>query len=109
MDISPDTFDMFAALALGFALAGLLASGFEFVLRRPLSLALLQAGDVGALATVPVLVFSAPLIILRGVLSVPKNQRRSFSAVFGATIVASIWSLLSGRLVLNAAQILNGA
>lgn len=109
MGMSPDNIEMFAALALGFSFAGLLASGFEVVLRRPLSLALLQTGNVGALASVPVLVFSAPLIILRGALRVPDNQRRSFTAVFGATIVASLWSLLSGRLVLNAAQLIGGA
>ncbi len=36
MALTQSSIDAFSALALGFALAGLLASGFELVCRRPL-------------------------------------------------------------------------
>lgn len=109
MTIDPEKLDALAALCLGFAFSGLLASTFELVVRRPLNFAILQSGGVGALASVPVLVFSAPLIIIRNTIRGRRLERRPFHFVMLATIIACMWSLMSGRLVLDVAQLLTGA
>ena len=74
-----------------------------------MSLSLLQAGGLRALATIPVLVFSAPMIIVRNTIRGRRFERRRVSAVMMATIVACLWSLMSGRLVLDVAQFVAGA
>ena len=64
--MSPDAFTSFFALALGFAVAGMLTHGYQAALQRPASFRLLQAGPVpSAFAAVPFLMFAAPFIIMR--------------------------------------------
>lgn len=108
MTIDAGKIDAIAALCLGFAFAGLLASTFELVARRRLSFSLLQGGGLGALASVPVIVFSAPLIIVRNTIQGRRLERRPFHFVLLATMIACVWSLMSGRLVLDVAQFLTG-
>ena len=109
MSIDPSSLDALSALGLGFAFAGLLASTFELVVHRPLSFSLLQAGGAGALVSIPMLVFSAPMIIVRNTIKGRRLERRPISYVMLATILACFWSLLSGRLVLDVAQLITGA
>jgi hypothetical protein len=109
MQFDPAAFESLEALALGFAFAGLLASTFELMTERRASFHLLQAGGVVALASVPVVVFSAPFIILRNTVRGRRFERRPFHFVMIATIIACFWSLMSGRLVLDVAQMLSGA
>jgi hypothetical protein len=109
MLLDPDKIDSLAALCIGFAFAGLLASGFELFVRRPLSFTLLQGGGLGALASVPVLVFSAPLIIVRNTIRGRRFERRPFHFVMIATMIACLWSLMAGRVVLDVAHLIAGA
>lgn len=99
------TIDALLALVLGFAFAGLLASAFELLVRRPLSFGMLQVGGILAVASVPVLVFSAPMIIVRNLVRGPKGAR-PMPAVMVATMIACGWSLLCGRLVLDLTHLL---
>jgi len=108
MSISPASADALRAVVLGFAFAGLLASGFEWAMSRRLSFRILRGGDAAALACVPVLVFTAPFIIIRNLVRA-KPGRWPFGVVFTATIVAGFWSLLCGRLVLEGLVRLLGA
>jgi hypothetical protein len=109
MQISPTAWESFAALGLGFALAGLLASAFELFTRHRASFRLLQGGDLLALACVPLVVLTAPFIILRNTILGRRLERRPVSFVFAATVIACFWSMMSGRLVLDLAQRLVGA
>jgi len=109
MQISPTAMESFFALGLGFAFAGMLASSFELFTRRRASFGLLETGGPFALACVPVLVFSAPLTILRNTLRGRRFERRPVGFVFAATLIACFWSLMSGRLVLDMAQRFAGA
>ena len=64
--MSPDAIESFFALAVGFALAGLLATGYQLATYRPASFRLLQSGPrPSAFAAVPFLAFAAPYIIVR--------------------------------------------
>ena len=109
MSLDPTTLQSLHSLLLGFAFAGLLASGFELLAERPASLRLLETGRTSALAFVPVLVFAAPFIILRGAVLRPRFERPSARAVMAATLVAGLWSLMSGRVVLDLTHRLAGA
>ena len=108
MAVDPSALESLQALALGFAFAGLLASAFELMTERRASFHLLETGGVAALASVPVLVFSAPFIILRNTVRGRRFERRPVHFVMLATIIACLWSLMSGRLVLDVAVLLAG-
>lgn len=108
MSISPASADALRALVLGFAFAGLLASGFEWAMSRRLSFRILRGGDFAAVAYVPVLVFTAPFIIIRNIVRA-RPGRWPFSVVLTATVIAGFWSLLCGRLVLDGLMRVLGA
>ncbi len=108
MAINPSAIESLQSLVLGFAFAGLLASAFELMTERRASFHLLETGGMRALASVPVLVFSAPFIILRNTVRGRRFERRPVHFVMLATIIACLWSLLSGRLVLDLAVMLAG-
>ncbi len=109
MSVDPAAWEAIEALALGFAFAGMIASGFECVTARRASFHLLQTGGLAALASIPILVFSAPFIIMRNTVLGRRFEERPFHFVMLATILACLWSLMSGRLVLDAAQVIVGA
>ena len=102
-------FEAFAALGLGFAFAGLIVSAFELLARRPLGFSTLHGDRVAALASIPIIAFSAPFLILRNTIRGRRIERRPIPFVMLATIVAGFWSLMSGRLVLDAAHYLVGS
>jgi hypothetical protein len=109
MQVDPAALESLQALGLGFAFAGLLASAFELMTERRASFHLLQRGDLMALASVPVVVFSAPFIILRNTVRGRQVEGRPIPFVMIATIIACLWSMLSGRIVLDIALRLTGA
>lgn len=107
MSIGPGSLDILRALMLGFAFAGLVASTYEMLAGRRLGFGLLRGGGMAAVAAVPILLFAAPFVIMRNLLR--DRTGGSPSAVFTATMMAGIWGLLCGRLVLDAAMRLLGA
>ena len=101
--MSPEAIDSFFALAIGFALAGLLATGYQLATYRPASFHLLQRGpSPAALAAVPFLAFAAPFIIMRNTIRGRQLEGRSFTAVMAATVIAGFWSLMSGNVFVMA-------
>lgn len=109
MSFDQSTIDAFSALGLGFAFAGLLMSLFELVARKPLGFGLLHIGGLRAIASVPVLVFSAPLLILRNTVRGRRIERRPIPYVMLATVLAGFWGIMCGRLVLDVANLFTGA
>lgn len=100
--MSPDALNSLFCLAIGFALAGALASGYQAIVLRPLSFALLQQGVAPkTFAAVPFLVFAAPFIIMRNTLRGARIERRRFEFVMMATVLAGFWSLMSGTFVVT--------
>ena len=108
--MSPEAVNSFFSLCIGFALAGMLASGYQAFARRPAGFGLLNEGVVAkAFAAVPFLVFAAPFIIMRNTLLGARVERRRVEFVMMATVIASIWSMMSGTfflMTLRAAGIL---
>jgi len=99
--MSPDTVESFLSLALGFAVAGLMSAAYQAVTARPANFNLLNApGRSAALAAVPFLVFAAPFIIMRNTVRGRLIEGRLFEFVMLATVLAGIWSMMSGTAVM---------
>jgi len=93
----------FLTLAIGFAVAGLISSGYQVLTSQPPSFSLLTEGpSPAAFAAVPLLVFAAPFIIMCNTLRGHRIEGRGFSMVMAATIIAGGWSLMSGTVVVMA-------
>jgi len=103
--MSPDSFQMVLSLALGFAVAGLCASGYQLATDRLPSFSLLSAGaKPSTVAAVPLLLLSAPFLIMRNTLLGRAQEGRRFEFVFLATLIAGFWSLMSGIVVVMTLQ-----
>ena len=88
------------AVALGFAVAGSFATGYQLLTSRLPSFSQLNSGvGVQSLAAVPVLAFAAPFLIMRNTILSAMRDGRRFEFVFMATLIAGFWSLLSGTVV----------
>ena len=99
--MSPESIQSFYALALGFAWAGFLATGYQAATRRPASFRLLHRGPrPSTFAAIPFLIFAAPFLIMRNTLRARRFGGRRFEAVMVATIAAAIWSLMTGTVVM---------
>ena len=91
------------AIAMGFAVAGLIASAYQLATERPPSFRLLNRGPRPAtFAAVPLIAFAAPFIIMRNTIRGRRIEGRGFSMVMVATIIAGCWSLMSGTVVVMA-------
>ena len=104
--VSPDIVVSLFAVALGFAAAGLWSGYRLFSVRFP-SFRLLEVGPMTArVAAVPLLIFSAPFIIMRNTLRARRLERRRGELVMVATVIAGLWSLMFGTVVVMALQAL---
>jgi hypothetical protein len=99
--LEPGHLDAFKALIFGFAIAGFLASAFQYLTDRPPSFRLLQQGGWAAMLSVPLIVATAPFIILRNTVRGRRFERRSMVFVWLATVIACVWSMAAGRTLLN--------
>jgi hypothetical protein len=105
--ISPEAIESFFSLAFGFAVAGLFATGYRLFSEHFPSFRLLEVGPAAArFASIPLLMFSAPFIIMRNTLRGLRIERRRADFVMVATVIAGLWSLMSGTVVVMALQLL---
>ena len=90
---------------LGFAVAGMCSSGYRVFTSRLPSFNQLSAGPgAAAFAAVPVLVISAPFLIMRNTIIGRRQEGRRFEFVFLATLIAGFWSLMSGLVLVATLQ-----
>jgi len=108
--ISLDTIESFFSLAIGFGVAGLCATGYRLFSEHFPSFRLLEMGPTAArFASIPLLMFSAPFIIMRNTLRGRRIEGRRAEFVMVATVIAGLWSLMSGTVVVMALQMLLSA
>ena len=104
---APEAIATFFSLAIGFAIAGLCATGYRMFAEGFPSFRLLEAGPAAArFASIPLLMFSAPFIIMRNTVRGCRLEGRPAEFVMVATVVAGLWSLMSGTVVVMALQAL---
>ena len=101
MSIEPAALEALQSLFIGFAFAGLLASAFELFTAKRADFRLLQSGGLSAVASVPVVVFSAPFLIVRNTVRGRRIEGRPLIFVMLASMIASVWSMACGRIVLD--------
>lgn len=105
--ISPEAVQSFFSLAFGFAVAGLFATGYRLFSEHFPSFRQLEAGPTAArFASIPLLMFSAPFIIMRNTLRGRRIERRHAQFVMAATVIAGLWSLMSGTVVVMGLQLI---
>jgi hypothetical protein len=103
--LSPETLDTLFSLAFGFAVAGLCASGYCLFSWHFPSFRLLEMGPVPArFAAIPLLIFSAPFIIMRNTIRIRHLEGLGAEVVMLASLIAGLWSLMSGTVVVLALQ-----
>jgi hypothetical protein len=103
--MSFQSLQMLMSLALGFAVAGLCASAYQLATSRLPTFALLSAGaKPSTVAAVPLLIVSAPFLIMRNTLLGAQQEARRFEFVFMATLIAGFWSLASGVVLVSTLQ-----
>jgi len=103
--MTPESVQMLLALALGFAVAGLCSSAYRLVTSKLPSFSLLATGPRPAtFAAVPLLIVSAPFLIMRNTLLGRRQEGRRFEFVFLATLIAGFWSLMSGMVLVMTLQ-----
>jgi hypothetical protein len=103
--MTPESIQLLLALALGFAIAGLCSSAYQLATDRLPTFGLLSAGpSVATVAAVPVLMLSAPFLIMRNTLLARRIEGRRFEFVFLATLIAGFWSLMSGMVLVMTLQ-----
>ena len=101
--MSPESLQSLVVLLIGFAVAGLLATGYQLVTAQPLSFRLLNQGlRLVTFLSIPVLTFAAPFVIMRNVMRGRRIESRRFEFVMLATLIAGLWSLFSGIVVVTA-------
>jgi hypothetical protein len=105
--MSPESIELTLAFAIGFAVAGMVATGYQAVTRRPASFRLLRRGPAPAtFAAVPVLAFAAPFIIVRDALRRRRTRRMPSDALLFLSMAASVWSMMSGTVIVMAVEAL---
>jgi hypothetical protein len=103
--MTAESVQMLYALVLGFAVAGLCSSGYRVFTSHLPSFNQLTAGPgAEALAAVPVLVVSAPFLIMRNTILGRRHEGRRFAFVFLATLIAGFWSMMSGLVMVMTMQ-----
>ena len=103
--MSADSLQMLFSLVFGFAVAGLCASGYRLATDKFPSFGALSTGArPETVAMVPLLILSAPFLIMRNTLVGHQQGARRFEFVFLATLIAGFWSLMSGIVVIMTLQ-----
>jgi hypothetical protein len=100
---------VFLALAVGFAAAGMLVTGYQAATARRASFAALQVGwSWPALAAMPFLMFAAPFLIMRFIARPVPDARLRFLIAMICTVVAGSWSVLTGTVLMAAMRVMVG-
>jgi len=102
VQLSAGQLQAFEAILLGFALAGVVTSAFQLLAQKPLSFRLLIGRGLSPALFLPVVAIGAPIIILRNTSRGRRFERRPMHFVALATIIACLWSLAFGNLVMAA-------
>jgi hypothetical protein len=97
----PHQFELLRALLFGLAFAGFIASAFQYLTDKPPSFRLLQQGGWNAIFSVPLVVITAPFIILRNTIRGRRFERRSIFFIWLATVIACLWGMAAGKVMLD--------
>jgi uncharacterized membrane protein len=90
----------FFALAIGFAASGLTSSAYQLMTKRQAGFHLVLEGSAWSAAfAVVLLLFATPYMVVRNLVRGGGREARKFEFAMMATILAGMWSLISGTLL----------
>jgi hypothetical protein len=101
MSLTQAQIESFLALGLGFAVAGLVTAVYRAFREEHPSFSLLLIGGPVSLAAIPLLAVAGPAIIMRNTMRGRRYEKRKVHFVAAATVLASLWSISIGYLVMN--------
>ena len=88
--------------AVGFAMAGLLATGHDAVTQRPLRFAMTDRGSTAHLLLGMLLrVAAGPFLLARNAYEALRGQTGGIAMIAGLIAIACMWGCLSGMVVLD--------
>ena len=90
----------------GFVAAGLLASLHQFITARPPQFVMPAGSLVAGLGGAIVCVFGGPFIIMRNAIRGRLIERRPLGWLAASAVIALVWSLCSGIVLVDFAQAL---
>ena len=96
-----DGFLVLYCAAVGFVAAGVAASFYKMVTLEPARFALLGEGWLGAITTFVFCALTGPAIVMDLVIRSRIADRRAVGTLFAGFLVAAVWSVCSGILVLS--------
>ncbi len=105
-----ETFLFTYAAACGFVVAAVLATGYQLVANRPVRFEMIvenaQTSVVKAFFRVALVIWAAPYIIMRNAVRGRLMEQRSYGWLVGSFVVAGLWSVCVGIMVLHVAVVL---
>ena len=88
-------------VAMGFAVAGICASGYRLVTNAGLRFDHQQGGQPGARARIVLLVLGGPFVIMRNTIRAARRGARAGGWLVASALIASGWSFCLGVAVIN--------
>ncbi len=102
VEVLRDGLLIFYCAAVGFVAAGIAASFYKMVTSEPARFALLGEGWLAAISTFLFFAVTGPAIIMETVLKRRLSEANAVGWVLGSVLVAALWSVCSGLIVLEA-------
>jgi len=96
-------------IATGFVSAGVLASAYQLVTAQPVRFDLGDDRLLMGLATVVLLMFAGPAVLMRNAVRGRMIERRHGGWLVASTAIAGAWSLCSGTVVMQFALALGNS
>ena len=96
-----EVFALVYVTCVGFVCAGILASLYQMVARRPARFRLAVDTWPGVIVSIGVVTFAGPFILMRNALRGRRIEHRPIGWLFGSGAIAGVWSACSGVFLLN--------
>ncbi len=90
------------AVTAGFVTAGLFTSFYQLITNAPVSFRLLTTGEkFVSVLSIPLLIFSGPVIITRNAWHGRIAERRPWGWIMASCAIVTFWSFVTGVVVLE--------
>ncbi|SFO80273.1 hypothetical protein SAMN04488056_11338 [Cohaesibacter marisflavi] len=99
--MGPELIALFYVTAVGFVCAGILASLYQVMARKPAGFRVSINSWPGIFASIFICTFAGPFIIMRNAVRGRRIEHRPIGWLFGSSAIASVWSACSGVFLLN--------
>ncbi len=99
--VGPELLALIYVTAVGFVCAGILASLYQVMARKPVGFRVSINSWASIVSSVIVCTFAGPFIIMRNALRGRRIEQRPIGWLFGSSAIAGIWSACSGVFWLN--------